>query len=88
MNAVSPFIMPNRAGASNIFYSTVNIEKCEQLCKIDIEPNKIAEKVMYKILFKIKQIIKNDSLSDFDKVEEIVLVFEEYNIDFGNCHDY
>ena len=34
MDAVSPFIMPNRAGASNSFSASVDIEKCEQLiCK-------------------------------------------------------
>ncbi len=31
MDAVSPFIMPNRAGASNSFSASVDIEKCEQL---------------------------------------------------------
>lgn len=31
MDAVSPFIMPNRAGASNSFSATIDIEKCEQL---------------------------------------------------------
>lgn len=31
MDAVSPFIMPNRTGASNTFFATVNIDKCEQL---------------------------------------------------------
>jgi len=33
MDAVSPFIMPNRTGASNTFFTTVNIEKCEQLIR-------------------------------------------------------
>lgn len=33
MDAVSPFIMPNRTGASNTFFATVNIEKCEQLIR-------------------------------------------------------
>lgn len=34
MDAVSPFIMPNRAGASNSFSASVDIERCEQLiCK-------------------------------------------------------
>lgn len=31
MDAVSPFIMPTRAGASNSFSATIDIEKCEQL---------------------------------------------------------
>lgn len=33
MDAVSPFIMPTRTGASNKFYATVNIDKCEQLIR-------------------------------------------------------
>lgn len=31
MDAVSPFIMPNRAGASNSFSATIDIDKCEKL---------------------------------------------------------
>ena len=33
MDAVSPFIMPNRGGASNLFSATVDIGKCEQLIR-------------------------------------------------------
>lgn len=33
MDAVSPFIMINRTGASNSFSTAVNIEKCEQLIR-------------------------------------------------------
>lgn len=33
IDAIIPFIMPNRNGASNKFYATVDIEKCEQLIK-------------------------------------------------------
>lgn len=33
MDAVSPFIMVNRSGASNTFYATVNIDKCEELIR-------------------------------------------------------
>ncbi len=33
MNKVSPFIMPNRIGAANTFYATVDIEKCEELIR-------------------------------------------------------
>lgn len=33
MDAVSPFIMPTRTGASNTFFATVDIEKCETLIK-------------------------------------------------------
>lgn len=33
MDAVAPFIMPNRTGAANSFSATVNVEKCEQLLR-------------------------------------------------------
>ncbi len=33
MDAVSPFIMPSRVGASNTFSATVDVEKCEQLIR-------------------------------------------------------
>lgn len=33
MDAVSPFIMPTRTGASNTFFATVDIGKCEQLIR-------------------------------------------------------
>lgn len=40
------------------------------------------------ILEKIKKIISDDSLSDFDAIEEIVCVLEENNIDCGTRHDF
>ena len=33
MDAVSPFIMPDRMGASNMFSASVNVEKCERLLR-------------------------------------------------------
>ncbi len=33
MDAISPFLMPDRTGASNTFSATVDIEKCEQLIR-------------------------------------------------------
>ena len=33
MDSVSPFIVPNRIGASNTFFATADIEKCEQLIR-------------------------------------------------------
>lgn len=42
----------------------------------------------YQTLQKIKSIIENDSLSDFDCVEEIVCLFEQIGSDGGNRHDF
>ncbi|MBR7163351.1 MAG: 2-oxo acid dehydrogenase subunit E2 [Clostridia bacterium] len=33
MNAVAPFIMPNRTGAANTFSTSINIAKCEELLR-------------------------------------------------------
>ena len=54
----------------------------------EIDADDIANTVAIKILAEIREIIKNDSYSDFERIEEIVCVFEKYKIDFGNCHDF
>lgn len=54
----------------------------------EIDADDIANTVAIKILAEIPEIIKNDSYSDFERIEEIVCVFEKYKIDFGNCHDF
>ena len=33
MDAITPFIMPTRGGASNYFTASVNIDKCEELIR-------------------------------------------------------
>ena len=38
-------------------------------------------------LQRIKTVIEDDSLSDFDCIEKIVCVFEEIGSDGGNRHD-
>ena len=54
----------------------------------EIDADDIANTVAIKILAEIQEIIKNDSYSDFERIEEIVCVFEKYKIDFGNCLDF
>ena len=44
--------------------------------------------IAIKALSEIQEIIHNEKKSDFEIVDEIVYVFEKYNIDFGGCHDY
>ncbi len=39
-------------------------------------------------LNEIKTILSNDTLSDFDAIEEIICIFEKYGIDTGNRHDF
>lgn len=40
------------------------------------------------ILDRIKKCIIDGELSDFEVVERIVGIFEEYNIDIGARHDF
>ncbi len=53
-----------------------------------IDADKITDSVATKALAEIQGIIKNDDLDDFEIVEEIVCIFEKYNIDAGGCHDF
>lgn len=39
-------------------------------------------------LEEIRAVISNDSLSDFDCIEEIVCIFEHIGSDGGNRHDF
>ncbi|MCL2367672.1 MAG: hypothetical protein FWC72_01625 [Oscillospiraceae bacterium] len=48
----------------------------------------IVKQYAYYALKKIKAIIEDDSLSDFDCVERIVQVFEEIGSDGGCRHDF
>ncbi len=47
-----------------------------------------AEQDAVKILAAIQRLLSRPGLSDFDRVEEIVSIFEEYGLDSGCCHDF
>ena len=53
-----------------------------------VDYNTIADTNAIIALDRIKKIIADDSLSDFDAIEEIVCVLEENNIDCGSRHDF
>lgn len=53
----------------------------------EIDADKIADSVAIKMLSEIQQILMSDSY-DEEIVEQIVEVFEKYNLDFGSCHDF
>ena len=55
---------------------------------LQINANEIVALQCYLGLQKIKTIIENDSLSDFECVEEIVCLFEKLGSDGGNRHDF
>ncbi|MBE7021232.1 MAG: hypothetical protein E7411_07355 [Ruminococcaceae bacterium] len=54
----------------------------------EIDASQIADTTAIHMLSEIQKVIKNDDYSDFEAIEEIVCIFEKYNIDFGNCHDF
>ena len=56
--------------------------------KLNIDADKILDTKSTEILRKIKEIISDDSLSDFEIVENIVVLFEENNIYCEGCHDF
>ena len=56
---------------------------------IYIDTDDAVNSIALTVLNDIQYIIKNDAIEDdFDVVEEIVRVFEKYNIDAGNRHDF
>lgn len=56
--------------------------------RMDIDYGKIIELKSMQALQKIKAVIEDDSLSDFECVERIVRLFEEIGSNGGNRHDF
>lgn len=65
-------------------YDTIN----ERIGFLDIDVDEIADTTAIAALSEIQEIIQNENYSDFEKIEEIMSVFEKYNLSFGECHDY
>ena len=63
-------------------------------CKVAVSQEMlkaIIESKCYYMLAKIRDIIKDGELDDaecFEKIEEIVCLFEKMGIDFGSRHDF
>ena len=53
----------------------------------EIDADKITDSVAVKALSEIQNILQSDNY-DEEIVEQIVAVFEKYNLDFGSCHNY
>ena len=53
-----------------------------------VDADKIADTTAIMALSEIKDILYDDTKSDFDMVEEIVRVFEKYRISAGTAHDF
>lgn len=55
---------------------------------LDIDVNEIIQIKALKALSEIRDIINNEHNSDFYKIEHIIHVFNKYNLDFDNYHDF
>lgn len=68
----------------NAIFDTIR----EKLSYMEIDMDKIADTTAINALSDIKDIINDKAKEDFNIVEEIVCVFEKYNIDIGERHDF
>ena len=55
---------------------------------VKLDMAKIIEEHSYSVLQKIKTIIEDDSLSDFECIEAIVCIFEDIGSSGGSRHDF
>ena len=55
---------------------------------LQLNASEIVEHQCYQALNQIKAIIKDDSLSDFECIEEIVCILEQVGSSGGNRHDF
>ncbi|MBE7023656.1 MAG: hypothetical protein E7412_04225 [Ruminococcaceae bacterium] len=61
---------------------------CSQLTDFEIDENKVADSKATLILDAVREILRQDELTDFEMIEEIVSLFGRCNIDCGACHDF
>ena len=54
----------------------------------EIDASQIADTTAIKVLAEIQKVIKDEDCSDFDAIEKIVCIFEDYKIDAGFRHDF
>ena len=54
----------------------------------EIDENSIADSVAISLVAEIQNIIRNEDYSDFDAIDEIVSLFNQYEIDCGFRHDF
>lgn len=61
---------------------------CRGITDFDIDEYKIADTTATKVLGEIQQVLHRTDIDDFEKVEDIVVIFEKYNLDAGVCHNF
>ena len=61
---------------------------CNNINDFEIDADKIADTKATMALNEIQQVLHHNELDDFKMIEEIVCIFEKYNLDAGVCHDF
>ena len=61
---------------------------CNNINDFGIDADRIADTKATEALAEIQQVLHKNELDDFEMVEEIVCIFEKYNLDAGVCHDF
>ena len=59
----------------------------ENIDFLGIDPDDIVDTKATKMLGEIQQVLVNKE-NDFEIVEDIVCIFEKYNVSAGTCHDF
>ena len=54
----------------------------------DLDADDITNTLVIDMLEEIQRIIKNEDYTDFEVVEEIVILFQKHGLDFGSRHDF
>lgn len=73
---------------TNLLKAYVSDYICNQITDFEIDEKAIIKTASEKILEEILGVIVNNKHSDFEKVEEIVKIFENSGIACGGCHDF
>lgn len=62
----------------------------DQMQVVNFNADAIADTLAIKILGEIQDVLKSKPFEkdDFQKIEEIVCIFEKYHINAGTCHDF
>ena len=60
----------------------------EKVVDIKVDANEVVQTTALTVLNEIKKIIGDESKDEFDKIENIVRIFENYNIDTNGCCDH
>lgn len=59
-----------------------------RLKDFQISATQVADTTAIQIITEIQNVIKDENYSDFEAIEEIVCIFEKYNLDAGSRHDF